>query len=83
MRLLTLLLTSGAAAGAYAAARRLMADESLVERLPAPAQPAVTRLRSTLLDVRAAVEEGVREGRAEREAAERALTREYHDRSHR
>ena len=83
MRFLTLLLTTGAAAGAYVAARRLMADESVVQRLPVPAQSAATRLRAKLLDVRAVVEEGVREGRAEREAAERELTREYHDRSHR
>lgn len=83
MRLVTFLLTTGAAAGAYAAARRLMDDAALIDRLPAPAQAPATRLRSRLLDARATVAEGFREGRAERDAAERELMQEYHRRAQR
>lgn len=83
MRLVTFLLTSGAAAGAYTAARRLMDDAAIVERLPTPARAPATRLRARLLAARAALAEGFREGRAERDAAERELMQEYHRRAQR
>jgi len=83
MRLVTFLLTSGAAAGAYAAARRLIDDPALIERLPVPAQGPATKLRAKLMAARETVAEGFREGRAERAAAERELMQEYHRRAHR
>ncbi|MEI7925480.1 MAG: hypothetical protein WCI61_04745 [Chloroflexota bacterium] len=83
MRLVTFLLTSSAAAAAYAGARRLMADPALIERFPEAAQAPVTGLRTRLLAIRETVAEGFREGRAERDAAERELMQEYHRRSHR
>ena len=83
MRLSTFLLTASAAAGAYVAARRLMADAAVIERLPAPARGAATLLRARLLRARGVVAEGFREGRAERDATERALMQEYHRRSER
>lgn len=83
MRLVTFLLTSGAAAGAYAAARRLMADPAIIERLPAPAHAPATALRARLLAARETVAEGFREGRAERDAVERELMQEYHRRAQR
>ena len=83
MRLSTFLLTTSAAAGAYAAARRLMADATLIERLPALARRPATRLRAELLRARDVVAEGFRAGRAERDAAERDLTREYRRRADR
>lgn len=83
MRLATILLSTSAAAGAYAAARRLIADPGLIERLPGPVQGVATELRTRLLVVRDVLAEGMREGRAERDAAERELTQEYHRRAHR
>jgi hypothetical protein len=83
MRLVTFLLTTAAAGAAYAAARRLLDDPALIERLPSPAQGPATGVRARLLAARDVVAEGVREGRAERDAAERELTQEYHRRSHR
>jgi hypothetical protein len=83
MRLVTFLLTTSAAAGAFAAARRLIADPTLIERLPGPVQGPATCLRSRLLSVREVVAEGMREGRAERDAAERDLMQEYHRRAKR
>lgn len=76
MRLSTFLITLSAA-GAYVAARRLMADAALIERLPAPTRGAATLLRGRLLRARGVVAEGFREGRGERDAAERALMQEY------
>ena len=78
MRLATFLLTSSAAAGAYAAARRLIDDETVIERLPEAAQAPAARLRTKLLHARAVVADGLREGRAEREAAQQELMQEYH-----
>ena len=83
MRLITFLLTTSAAAGAFAAARRLMADAEVIEHLPAPAQAAATSVRSKLLAVRESIADGFREGRAERDAAERELMQEYRRQSHR
>ena len=83
MRLVTFLLTTSAAAGAFAAARRLMADAEVIERLPAPAQAAATAVREKLLTAREAVAEGFRQGRAERDATERELMDEYRRQSHR
>lgn len=83
MGLGTFLLTTTAAAGAFMGAKRLIADESLIERLPGLAQAPATRLRHKLLSVRELLAEGFREGRAARDAAERELTDEYHRRSHR
>jgi hypothetical protein len=81
VRLVTFLLTTSAAAGAYAAARRLMDDASLIEQLPAPAQGAATSVRAKLLAARETVAEGFREGRAERDAAQRELMQEYQRRA--
>jgi len=83
MRLVTFLLTTGAAAGAYAAARRLIDDPGLIDRLPAPARCPATKLRAKLIAARETVAEGLREGRAERDAAERELMQEYHRRAQR
>ena len=83
MRLVTFLLTTSAAAGAYVAARGLMADEALIERLPGAAQGPASALRARLLAARETVAEGFREGRAERDAAERELMAEYRRQSHR
>ncbi|MGE3855734.1 MAG: hypothetical protein AB7G21_02115 [Dehalococcoidia bacterium] len=83
MRLVTFLLTTGAAAGAYAAARRLIDDPAVIERLPEPARGPAARLRVKLVEARESVAEGFREGRAERDAAERELMQEYHRRAQR
>ena len=83
MRLVTFLLTTSAAAGAYAAARRLMNDAALLERLPSAAQAPASAIRARLLAARETVAEGFREGRAERAAAEQELMREYQRRAHR
>lgn len=83
MRLGTFLLITSAAAGAFTAARRLMADAAVVDSLPEAAQAPATMLRAKLLAVRERVAEGFLEGRAERTAAEQELMREYHSRAHR
>ena len=83
MRLVTFLLTSSAAAGAYVAARRLMDDAALIERLPGAVRAPATQLRSRLLAARETVAQGFREGRAERDAAERELMQEYERRARR
>ncbi|MDA0302150.1 MAG: hypothetical protein O2822_06440 [Chloroflexi bacterium] len=83
MRLITFLLTTSAAAGAYAAARRLIADPALIERLPGPVQGPATCLRARLVAVRDLVAEGMREGRTERDAAEQELMQEYRRRAQR
>ena len=82
MRLSTFLLLTSAA-GACVAARRLMNDEAVVGRLPAAAQGPAARLRTRLLGARRVVADGFREGRAERDAAARELTQEYHRRANR
>jgi len=83
MRLLTFLLTSSAAAGAYVLGRRLMDDETVIAGLPEPLQGPATGLRTRLLRARATVADGFREGRAEREAAQQELMQEYHRRAQR
>ena len=83
MRLVTFLLTTSAAAGAYVAARRLMDDATLIEQLPSAIQAPASAVRARLLAARESLAEGFREGRAEREAAERELMREYQQRAQR
>ena len=83
MRLSTLFLITSAAAGAYLAARRLMDDAALIERLPAAAQGPATHVRTRLRGARDVAADGFREGGAERAAAERDLTQEYHRRASR
>ena len=81
MRLTTLLVVTGAAAAAYAGARRLMGPVSNLERLPPPARAPLEATRSRLLSARARVAEALREAETERDRAQRDLTREYRERS--
>ncbi|MFA7249435.1 MAG: hypothetical protein WC273_07340 [Dehalococcoidia bacterium] len=83
MRLSTFLLTTSAAVGAYVAARRLMDDAGVIERLPKVAQGPAVRLRARLQRARDVFADGFREGRAERDEAERELMQEYHRRAQR
>lgn len=83
MRLLTFLLTTSAAVGAFAAARRLMADADVIERLPEPAQAAATAARARLIAVREVLAEGFRQGRVERAGAEQEFMDEYRRLAHR
>ena len=83
MRFVTFLLTTSAAVGAFAAARRLMADAEVIERLPEPAQAAATAAREKMIAAREVVAEGFRQGRVERAAAEQELMDEYRRQAHR
>ncbi len=83
MRFVTFLLATSAAAGAFAAARRLMADADVIERLPEPAQAAATAARARLIAVREVLAEGFRQGRVERAGAEQEFMDEYRRLAHR
>ena len=83
MRLLTFLLTSAAAAGAYVLGRWLMDDETVIAGLPEPLKGPATGLRTRLFRATTTVADGFREGRAEREAAQQELMQEYHRRAQR
>ena len=81
MRLSTLLLTAAAAAAGFAAARRLMGPPLDLDRLPEAARGPIEWARARLLRARARAAEALREGTAERDAAQRELMREYYHRS--
>lgn len=81
MRLSTLLLSTTATAAGLAAARWLMGPAGRIERLPAPARPPLQAARTRLLAARGRAAEALRAGAAERDAAQRDLTREYHERA--
>lgn len=68
----------GAAAG-YAAARQLLAEDGIPERVPAEARARLEGPRARLLRWRERAREGLVEARAEREAAAEALMRQYHE----
>ena len=82
MRASTLFWLAAASAAGYAGARQLMAmDEAAVAALPEPMRGPAAHLRGHLLSARERVDGGWREGTAERDGAQRDLTREYQRRS--
>ena len=81
MRLSTLLLATAAAAAGFACARRLMGPASDIERMPERCRASCEAARARLLRARARVADALREGAAERDAVQRDLMREYHERA--
>ncbi len=77
MKISTFLIIGSAASGACVVASRLMADAEFIDGLPIAVQRPATVLRLRLLAAREVVAEAMREGRSERDAAERELTDDY------
>lgn len=81
MKFTTALVMNAASLAAFVVAKRLLSDEPGIDTAPSPLRAPLTSARTRLLRARARAQAAVEEGRAERDAVERALLDDYRRRA--